>query len=233
MYFLDPTYLVLVMPAVLFALYAQAMVQSTISRASRVMSRRGLSGKDVAERILRANGLQDVRVMRIGGQGVGDHYDPRSRTVRLSAHVHDKPSVAALGIAAHEAGHAIQHARGYAFLLVRNGLAPVVQFGTTLAWPLFLVGLLFASSSRLGFGLMDVGILLFGGAVLFQVITLPVEYNASARAMAALGDLGLVDTGEAAAARKVLSAAALTYVAATAAAVMQLLYLLTLRGRRS
>jgi len=187
----------------------------------------------VAEKILRANGLDDVRVERLGpSRGFGDHYDPRSRVVRLSPDVHDRPSVAALGIAAHEAGHAAQHATGYAFLAVRNGLFPVVQFGTSLAWPIFLVGILVSSSSRLGLGLMDLGILLFFGAVLFQIITLPVEYNASSRALAALNGLGLVDGSEERAARRVLGAAALTYVAATAAAIAQLIYLLVLRGRR-
>jgi hypothetical protein len=141
--------------------------------------------------------------------------------------------VAALGIAAHEAGHAVQHATGYHFLAVRNGVFPVVRFGSTLAMPIFIAGLIFARSPVLGYGLMDIGIALFFGAVLFQIITLPVEFNASARAMTSLNDLGLVDGREAVLARRVLSAAALTYVAATAAAISQLLYLLILRGRRN
>ncbi|MCL8209231.1 MAG: zinc metallopeptidase [Actinomycetia bacterium] len=232
MYFLDPAYFIIVLPAVLFAFYAQATVSSTIARASRIRAGVGLTGREVAERILRANGIGDVEVRRIGGWGLGDHYDPRSRTVNLSPKVYDQASVAAVGIAAHEAGHAVQHARGYAFLLVRNGLFPVVQFGSQLALPLFIAGLVFASGSRLGLWLMDLGIVLFFGAVLFQIITLPVEYNASARAVASLGSLGLVDRDEQAVVRQVLSAAALTYVAATAAALAQFIYLLTLRGRR-
>ncbi len=233
MLFFDPTYFVIVLPAMLFAFYAQAVVSSAVSRASRLPSSRGLTGREVAERILAWSGLSDVRVEPTRqGEGLSDHYDPRTRTIRLSPQVYDRRTVAALGIAAHEAGHAVQHARGYAFLLARNGLFPVVQFASSLAFPLFLAGLIFASGSRLGLGLMDVGILLFFGAVVFQIITLPVEYNASHRAVAALGDLGLVAGSEAAEARRVLNAAALTYVAATAAALAQLLYLLTLRGRR-
>jgi hypothetical protein len=233
MYLFDPTYFIIVLPAIIFAFYAQATVSSTVARASRMRAGSGLSGREVAERILRAHGLGDVGVQRLaGGVGLGDHYDPRSRVVRLSPQVYDRPSVAAVGIAAHEAGHALQHARGYAFLQVRNALVPVVQFGTSLAWPLFLVGLILARSSSLGLGLMDLGIVLFFGAVLFQVVTLPVEYDASARAMVALRQLGIVDGREAQAARQVLKAAALTYVAATAAAISQLIYLLVLRGRR-
>ncbi len=233
MYFLDPTYLIFMLPIMLFAFYAQATVSSAVSRASRLATSRGLTGRQVAERILAENGLSDVRVEPIrGGRGLGDHYDPRTRTIRLSPGVYDRPTVSALGIAAHEAGHALQHARGYAFLLARNGLFPVVQFGSSLAFPIFIAGLLFASSSGLGYALMDIGILLFFGAVVFQIITLPVEYNASSRAMAALGELNLVSGEEAGQARRVLRAAALTYVAATAAALAQLLYLLTLRGRR-
>jgi len=232
MLFLDSSYFI-ILPAVLFAFYAQATVSATVRKASRLRAAAGLTGREVAERILRANGLTDVKVQRLGpAPGLGDHYDPRSRVIRLSPDVHDRPSVAAVGIAAHEAGHAVQHATGYAFLAVRNGLFPVVQFGTTLAWPLFLGGLIISSSSRLGLGLMDLGILLFFGAVVFQILTLPVEYNASSRALAALNGLGLVDRSEDRVARQVLRAAALTYVAATAAAVAQLVYLLVLRGRR-
>jgi len=233
MYFFDPTYFILIVPAMLLAFYAQAAVSSAMARASRLASSRGLSGREVAEAILADAGLDDVTVERTReGAVLGDHYDPRTRTIRLSPQVYDRRTVAAAGVAAHEAGHAVQHARGYAFLLVRNGLLPVVQLGTNLAFPIFLVGLLFASSSRLGLELMDIGILLFFGAVVFQVITLPVEYNASGRALAALDRLGLVTGTEAVEARRVLSAAALTYVAATAAALAQLLYLFTLRSRR-
>ncbi len=233
MLFLDPTYIVIVLPAMIFAFYAQAKVSSAVARASRLRSSHGLSGREVATAILRERGLGDVKVERLNARfGLGDHYDPRTRTIRLSPDIYDRPTVAAMGIAAHEAGHAAQHSSGYVFLAFRNGLAPVVQLGTSLAFPIFLIGLVLASSSRLGLGLMDVGILLFMAAVVFQVITLPVEYNASARAMASLQDLGLVSGDEAVAARGVLSAAALTYVAATAAALSQLLYLLVLRGRR-
>lgn len=234
MYFLDPTYLIFMVPTMLFAFYAQAAVSSAIGRASRLASRSGLTGREVAERILSSNGLDQVRVERTreGGGGLGDHYDPRTRVIRLSAQVYDRRTVAALGIAAHEAGHAVQHARGYAFLLARNGLFPVVQFASTLAFPIFIAGFFFAQSSSLGRGLMDVGILLFFGAVVFQIITLPVELNASGRAIRALGDLGLVTGQEAGDAKRVLNAAALTYVAATAAALAQLIYLLTLRSRR-
>ena len=233
MFFFDPVYFAIVVPAVIFAFVAQARVSSTVARASRLPGTRRLTGRAVAERILRAKGLHDVRVESLMGPSLGDHYDPRGRVIRLSPQVYDKASVAALGIAAHEAGHAVQHATGYHFLAVRNGLFPVVRFGSNLAMPIFIAGLIFAQSSVLGYGLMDVGILLFFGAVLFQIITLPVEFNASSRAMIALNDLGIVDGQEAVMARRVLSAAALTYVAATAAAISQLLYLLVLRGRRS
>jgi hypothetical protein len=189
----------------------------------------GLTAADVARSLLEWGGAGDVAVEKVAGQ-LTDHYDPRKRVLRLSEGVHDSRSLAALGIAAHEAGHALQHRDHYAPLALRNGFFPVANIGSTLAIPLFVIGLL---TSRQGPSiLMDIGILLFAGAVVFSLITLPVEFNASRRAVALLEGRGFLSRDEVGGARKVLSAAALTYVAATAMAVMQLVRLLLIRDSR-
>lgn len=222
----DSTFIVYVLPALLFALWAQARVSGAFNRYSRVRNSRNLSGADAARRLLDESGLQDVRIAPTQGR-LSDHYDPRDRTLYLSPDVYYQPSIAAVGIAAHEAGHAIQHGVGYAPLALRNNLVPVAQFGSTLAMPLFFLGIIM----RAGF-LMNFGIILFGAAVVFQVITLPVEFNASSRAIELLEGQGYLAGDELQGARAVLSAAALTYVAATAMALAQMLRLMALARRR-
>jgi len=224
--FLDPTF-VLLIPAMILALWAQSKVHRTYARFSEIRSASGLTGADVARRILNLNGLTGVEVEAVPGN-LTDHYDPRSRTVRLSEGIYRHGSVAALGIAAHEVGHAVQHAQGYAALKLRHALLLPAQFGSNLAIPFFFVGLIFSSMKIL----MDIGIFLFLGALVFQLITLPVEFDASRRALAMLRGTGLMMDNEVADARKVLNAAAWTYVAAVAMAVSQLLRLLLLRSSR-
>ncbi|ADU51033.1 peptidase membrane zinc metallopeptidase [Thermaerobacter marianensis DSM 12885] len=226
MFYFDPLYMLFVGPALLLALWAQSKVSSAYETYARVRAANGLTGAEVARQMLRQAGIDDVRVEPIGGR-LTDHYDPRSKVVRLSEGVFYGSTVAAQGIAAHEVGHAIQHATGYVWLGLRNAIIPVTQFGSQLAFPLFFLGLIMQLDP-----LVNLGILLFSLAVLFQVITLPVEFNASGRALATLAGGGYLRGEEMRGARAVLQAAALTYVAAMVMAVMQLLYLLALRGRR-
>ena len=223
-YGFDYTYLVLVLPAVLLGLWAQMRVQSNFKKYSQVRSRRGATADQVARGILNENGLGHVRIERVSGS-LSDHYDPRTDTVRLSDTVYGSASIAAIGVAAHEVGHAIQHARHYAPLTLRNAIIPITNIGSTLSMPLIIAGLIF-NSSTLAFA----GILLFGGVAVFQLITLPVEYNASRRAMATLDSQGILDKDELKGTQKVLSAAALTYVAALITSLAQLLRLVLLVG---
>ncbi|UCF78676.1 MAG: zinc metallopeptidase [Candidatus Eiseniibacteriota bacterium] len=225
MLFWDPTF-VLLIPALALAFYAQYKVRSTYQQFLRVPSSSGRKGREVASAILRRNNLGDIKIER-SERTLSDHYDPRAKVLRLSPEVYEGSSVAALGIAAHEAGHAIQDGASYAPLRIRHGLFPVANVGTVLAFPLFLLGFLFQFRV-----LMDIGILFFAGAVLFQVVTLPVEFNASKRALSQLEGTGLVDEKDLAGGRKVLNAAALTYVAAAAVAATHLIRLLVLRGSR-
>lgn len=218
------TDILLLVPALLFALYAQMKVKSTFQRYQNVFSRRRITAAQAAKSILNSNNVYDVEVEETSGL-LSDHYDPRAKKLRLSSEIYHSFSVAALGVAAHEAGHAIQHRVDYAPLKFRNGLFPVANFGSQMALPLFVIGLLFRS----GF-MMDIGIWLFVAAVAFQIVTLPVEFNASKRALVQLEAGGYLERDEIEPARKVLSAAALTYVAATAVAVMHLIRLLLLRG---
>lgn len=227
-FFYDPTY-ILIIPALILALYAQFKVQSTFQKYLRVGSSSNLTGAQVARELLDKNQLHNVPVEITPGN-LSDHYDPRRRILRLSPEVYHGRSLAALGVAAHETGHAIQHANEYIPLNIRNAVFPVASFGSSLAFPLFFIGLILG---RGGLFLMDLGIILFSVAVLFQVLTLPVEFNASSRALQMLEGGGYLSRRqEIAGARKVLSAAALTYLAATAMAVLQLLRLLVLRGSR-
>jgi Zn-dependent membrane protease YugP len=223
--FWDPTFIVLI-PAVLLALYAQFRVKSAYAQYSQVPVSSGLTGAQAAEEILRRNGLSNVTVDRTEGV-LSDHYDPRTRALSLSADVYSGASVAAVGVAAHETGHAIQHARGYAPLALRSAMVPTVQFGSWLAWPIFILGFLFHSG-----GMVQLGILIFSALVAFTVVTLPVEFDASARAMRALQEERLVTPDELRGVRSVLTAAALTYVAAAAMSVMQLLRMLMLANMR-
>lgn len=226
-FYFDSTMLLLI-PAMVLALYAQSKVRSAYAKYSRVSSVRGMSGAQVARTLLDRAGLHGVGVEMVAGN-LTDHYDPRTKVVRLSHQVYHGTSVAALGIAAHETGHAAQHADGYFALSLRNNFFPIAQLGSNMAMPLFLIDFLFANTMGI---LMDIGILLFAFAVLFQVITLPVEYNASSRAVGMLLSEGIIAPAEEAGVRRVLGAAALTYVAATAAAISSLLRLFLLRGRR-
>ena len=214
--------LLLLILAMIFAFYAQYMVSSTFSKYSRTGNVRGLTGADVARRLLDAEGMNDVRVEYIQGK-LTDHYDPRDHTVRLSDSVYSSTSVAALGIAAHEAGHAMQHDTGYAALTVRNSFLPVAGLGSKLSMPLIVIGFLFASAG--GIMLVYAGIILFAAAVAFQIITLPVEFDASNRALVMLEQRGFLNSDEIIPARQVLSAAALTYVAAVAVSLAHLLRL--------
>ncbi|KRT75779.1 MAG: peptidase membrane zinc metallopeptidase [Armatimonadetes bacterium CSP1-3] len=228
-FFYDPTF-VWLLPALALALYAQLKVSRTFNRYAQVPSARGMTGAGVAAELLRRRGIRDVKVEPVQGPmggGLSDHYDPRTKTLRLSEQVYGGSSVAAIGVAAHEAGHALQHQEGYALLALRSAIVPVAQFGTMAAWILFLVGLLLSRPL-----LMDLGILFFLGYVLFSLVTLPVEFNASSRAVQVLQGEGFVLPQEAQGVRAVLNAAALTYVAAAFMAVMQLVRLLVLRNMR-
>jgi Zn-dependent membrane protease YugP len=219
----DPTY-ILIIPAMFLVLLAQSRVQLVFSKYLRVRASSGRTGADVARELLDRNGLHDVKI-ELTRHRLGDHYDPRTKTLRLSPEVYRSPSLAALGVAAHETGHAIQHDRAYIPLSIRNNLFPVASIGSSLAFPLAIFGL-FAGLP----GLIDFGIVIFLAAVLFHLVTLPVEFNASSRAMEMLLDGGYVTGTEAKHTRKVLNAAALTYVAAMAVAVTNLLRLFFLRG---
>jgi uncharacterized protein len=228
--FFDPT-MILLIPALFFAMWAQHRVRSTYEKWSRVPSSLGRAGADVARTILGQNALSQVEVEPVPGV-LSDHYDPRKRAVRLSEGIYHSRSVAALSVAAHECGHAIQHKVGYAPLNLRTAIVPISGFGSTLAMPLFLVGFIFGSGSGQLAWLMDLGILLYTAAVAFHVITLPVEFNASSRAMAQLKRGGYLSPEETRGAKEVLDAAALTYVAATAMAALHLIRLLVLRNSR-
>ena len=223
-YYYDPTYMLIVISA-LISLFAQFLVNSRFSKYSRVRSRSGMTGAQAAERILLSQGIYDVAIQRVSGK-LTDHYDPRNKTLNLSDAVYASTSVAAVGVAAHECGHAIQHARGYAPLSFRSALVPVANIGSQLSWLFIILGIFFGGSHTL----IMIGILMFSAAVLFQLVTLPVEFNASGRALKLLSETGILQKDEVSDTRKVLSAAALTYVAAAATAVLQLLRLLRLFG---
>lgn len=228
----DWTVLVLI-PAMIFAFWAQINVQMTFSRFKQVRNRRGLTAADVARRILDANGLNYVQIQRVSGE-LTDHYDPHAQVVRLSDSVYDSTSVAAIGVAAHEVGHACQHAEDYVPLRIRSAIIPMTRIGSMLAMPVFILGLLFAQLSLYGNMVGDVfmmlGILLFSLSTLFQLVTLPTEFNASARALKTLESYGILDGDELVGARSTLRAAALTYVAALASSLASLLRLLLIFG---
>lgn len=226
MYMFDPTY-ILVIIGVILSLAASARVKSTFAKYSRVRSLSGITGAEAAERILHRSGIYDVSIERAEGQ-LTDHYDPRKKVLRLSDPVYSSNSIAAIGVAAHECGHAIQHQNSYAPLKIRSALVPVANFGSAIAWPIILIGLFLTGSQTL----IDIGIILFSTAVLFQLVTLPVEFNASRRAVLQLGEAGILHNEEIKQSKKVLNAAALTYVAAAAATILQLLRLILLFGGR-
>lgn len=226
-YGFDSTYLLLVVPALLFAFWAQIRVNSAFSRYSKVRTGSGLTGAEAARMILDRNGLTDVAVEMIDGR-LSDNYDPRTNVVHLSRDVYSNATVAAVGVAAHECGHAVQHEEGYFPMKVRSAIIPATQIGSNLAFPLFLLGMIFSFP-----GLMYAGILLFAVVTFFQLITLPVEFNASSRAVATLAESGMVSEEEERGVKSVLTAAALTYVAALATALANLLRLMALAGRRN
>lgn len=227
-YYWDSTYFLVLIGAVI-CMIASARVKTTYRRYSRVRSKTGMTGAQAAERMLHAAGIYDVTVRHVSGS-LTDHYDPRNRTLNLSDDVYASPSVAAVGVAAHECGHAIQHQRNYFPLNLRSAIVPVANIGSTLSWPLILIGLLFGGKSSSLF--IQLGIIMFSFAVLFQLVTLPVEFNASRRAMNEMERLGILSNEELPMTGKVLRAAALTYVASAAAAILQLLRLILLFGRR-
>ena len=230
MYF-DWTYVVLVLPCVLLSLWASSSVNSTFNRYSKQFSRRGITGAQAAERVLRQNGVSGVRIQRVEGN-LTDHFDPRTNVIRLSDSVYSSTSTAAIGVACHEAGHAVQYAQDYAPIKLRAAIIPVTNIGSKLAMPLILLGLLFGTFGELSYSLVYLGIACFGLSLVFQLVTLPVEFNASRRAMAAIEGGELLTQEEARGARKTLTAAAMTYVAATAVSLAQLLRLILLFGGR-
>lgn len=223
-YYFDPTLFILI-PGILFTMYAQFKVSSTTSRYFRVQSRLGYTGEQTARKILDANGLYNVNIEMVRGS-LSDHYDPRSNVVRLSQDVYYGTSITSISVAAHECGHAIQHAKGYAPLQMRSSLVPVVNFATNASLFLMILGLITTGP------LLKIGILLFSASVLFQIVTLPVEFNASSRAMIQIGNEGILEGKEIKQGREVLTAAALTYVAAALTSVLQLLRLIAISQRR-
>lgn len=227
-YYWDPTYILVVIGAII-CMIASAKVKTTFNKYSRYRSYSGMNGAQVAQRVLEAAGIYDVTVRHVSGN-LTDHYDPSTKTVNLSDPVYNSYSVAALGVAAHECGHAIQHAKNYAPLSLRSALVPVANFGSMLAWPLILIGLFInGRSSTL---IIDLGIVLFSAAVLFQLVTLPVEFDASRRALVMLRTENILSDDELKNTRKVLKSAAFTYVASAAAAILQLLRIILLVGGR-
>lgn len=224
MYF-DVTYIILVLPAVIFAMIASAKVNSAMKKYSRVQNRRGLTGSETARRILDSHGLYNVNVEMCSGN-TGDHYDPRSNTIRLTSGVYSGASVTAVGVAAHEAGHAVQHAEGYTPIKIRSAIIPATNIGSKMAVPLVIIGLLLTRLSDAFLIVSYIGILGFALSTIFQLITLPVEYNASHRAMKIIKENNMLYDEELGGAKKVLNAAAMTYVAALAVSLMQLLRLM-------
>jgi len=228
-YGFDLTYIVLVLPCVILAMIASANVNSTFKRYSNKYSSRRITGAQAAQRVLSANGVSGVRIERVGGN-LTDHFDPRTNVIRLSDSVYDSTSVAAIGVACHEAGHAVQYAHHYAPIKLRAAIIPLTNIGSKLAMPLILIGILLSFGETVSYGFVYAGIACFGLSLVFQLVTLPVEFNASRRAMEAIDSANLLTDEEQKGARKTLTAAAMTYVAATAVALAQLLRLLLIFG---
>lgn len=225
-YYWDPTYFLVIIGAVI-CMIASARVKSTYNKYSQYRSMTGMTGAQAAERILNSAGIYDVSICHVSGN-LTDNYNPMKKTLNLSDSVYGSTSVAAIGVAAHECGHAIQHQKGYVPLTLRSAIVPVANIGSTLAWPLIVIGLFFTSST--GSFLINLGIICFSLAVIFQLVTLPVEFNASSRALKTVEQLGILSESELPYTKKVLKAAALTYVASAAAAILQLLRLILLFG---
>ncbi len=230
-YGFDMTYVVLVLPFVILSIVASIRVRSTFNRYSRQLSSRRITGARAAEQVLRYNGVTGVRIERVSGD-LTDHYDPRSNVIRLSNDVYDSTSTAAIGVACHEAGHAAQYAHNYAPIKLRAAIIPITNIGSKLAMPLILIGLLLNFAADFSYIFVYLGIACFGLSLLFQLVTLPVEFNASRRAMVSIREAGILTEDEQKGARKTLTAAAMTYVAATAVALVQLLRLILIFGGR-
>ena len=230
-YGIDIYYIILVLPALAFSMWAQAKVTSTFNKFSRERTNSGMTGYEAARRILAANGLYNVNVERVSGN-LTDHYDPKANVIRLSDSVYSSTSTAAIGVACHEAGHAVQYAENYAPIKVRAAIIPLTNFGSKIAMPLILIGMLLSFLGNLSYTFIYLGIAAFGLSLVFQLVTLPVEFNASHRAIRAIDDAGILTQQELVGAKKTLKAAAMTYVAATAVALAQLLRLIVLFGSR-
>ena len=228
-YGFDWTYVVLVLPCILLSLWASSNVNSTFKKYASQFSARRITGAQAAQRVLSANGVSGVRIERVAGN-LTDHYDPKANVIRLSDSVYDATSTAAIGVACHEAGHAVQYAQNYGPIKLRAAIIPITNIGSKLAMPLILIGLLLAAAESISFTFVYLGIACFGLSLVFQLVTLPVEFNASRRAMEAISTGNLLTEDEQRGARKTLTAAAMTYVAATAVALAQLLRLLLLFG---
>lgn len=228
---IDWTYLVLVLPCMIFALLASNSVKTTFEKYSKQPSQRRITGAEAAQRVLSANGVRDVRIERVSGN-LTDHYDPKANVIRLSDSVFSSTSTAAIGVACHEAGHAVQYAQNYAPIKLRAAIIPLTNFGSKLAMPLILIGILLSSMGELSYTFVYLGIAAFGLSFVFQLVTLPVEFNASRRAMEAISSTNILTQEEQVGARKTLTAAAMTYVAATATALAQLLRLIIIFGNR-
>jgi Zn-dependent membrane protease YugP len=230
-YGFDMTYIILVLPCVILAMWASANVNSTFNKYSKVHSIRRITGAEAAQRVLTTNGVTGVRIERVAGN-LTDHFDPRTNVIRLSDAVYSNTSTAAIGVACHEAGHAVQYAKHYSPMKLRATVIPITNIGSKLAMPLILIGVLLSAFYEMSYTLVYLGIACFGLSLVFQLITLPVEFNASRRAMIAISDASILTEEEQRGARKTLTAAALTYVAATAVALMQLLRLILIFGGR-
>lgn len=224
--------MIILIPAIIFTMYAQSKVNSNFRRYSNIRNARNMTGAEAARRMLDANGLTNVQIEKIRGS-LTDHYDPRKRVLRLSQSVYGVNSIAAVSVACHEAGHAVQHAESYKPLKIRNSIVPLVNFASSLTWPLVIIGiLLLANGSYMGDLLFNIGVITMLAVILFHTVTLPVEFNASSRALRQMDDLGIITEEENKGASKVLRAAAMTYVAALATAIANLLRILAMRGSR-
>lgn len=230
-YGIDWTYIVIVLPCIILAGIASASVNSTFKKYNKQISRRRITGAEAAQRVLSSNGVYNVRIERVSGN-LTDHYDPKTNVIRLSDSVYDSPSTAAIGVACHEAGHAVQYAQSYAPIKLRAAIIPITNIGSHLAMPLILLGILLGAAGQFSSFFIELGIACFSLSLVFQLVTLPVEFNASRRAMEAIKQTDLLTPDEQAGARKTLTAAAMTYVAAVAVALAQLLRLILLFGGR-
>ena len=230
-YYYDYSYIVLVLPFVLLSLWASYNVNSTFNRYAKQFSRRGITGANAAQRVLSAHGIRDVRIERVSGN-LTDHFDPRTNVIRLSDNVYDSTSTAAIGVACHEAGHAVQYAKNYGPIRLRTAIIPITNLGSKLAMPLILLGVLLSALGSLGDAFITIGIAAFSLSLVFQLVTLPVEFDASHRAIRAIDQGEILTDEELRGAKKTLRAAALTYVAATAVALVQLLRLIMIFGGR-